>query len=81
MHQELDKPLSVVLIVYIIKLSFQVQHMDDYIICIVQADNASRVLFRIILFILLDGGFNPSGGILSTTIGKSCMGRHMFYTG
>lgn len=48
--------------------------MDGYIICIVQADNASRVLVSIILFILLDGGFKyitPGGGILSTTVGES----------
>lgn len=45
--------------------------MDEYIICIVQADNSSRVLSSIIFFILLDGGFKdiiPSGGILSTTV-------------
>lgn len=46
----------------------------EYIICIVQADNASRVLVSIILFIILLGGFkdiSPSGGILSTTVGES----------
>lgn len=56
----------------------------DYIICIVQADNASRILVKIILLILLDVGFKdttPCGGILSTTIGESCIGRHIFYIG
>lgn len=48
--------------------------MEEYIICIVQSDNASRVLVSIILSIWLDGGFKhitTSGGILPATVGES----------